>query len=193
MALQTSGAISLLDVQNEWSGATPISITEYYGVDDGVPGSGTISLDDFYGTSAYVVPSWTSVFISQITISDNFNTPRFDYDYVKRRSGIQSSSWPAGNAGVWLEDLGDTDVNAGGSAWLCVKGNNSAIKAYSIVQINGTSYSGYWGTYSIPDMQVSQGAETPDSTVTAFISSAAGAVVKSAMLGNNSLTVRLFP
>lgn len=52
MALQSSGAISLLNVQTEFGGSNPISISEYYGVDTGVPVSGTISLDDFYGTSA---------------------------------------------------------------------------------------------------------------------------------------------
>lgn len=51
MALQGSGAISLGDVQTEFGGSNPISISEYYGVDTGVPGSGTISLSDFYGTS----------------------------------------------------------------------------------------------------------------------------------------------
>jgi len=53
MALQSSGAISLLDVQNEFGGSNPIGINEYYGVAAGVPSSGTISLYDFYGKSAY--------------------------------------------------------------------------------------------------------------------------------------------
>lgn len=61
MALQSSGAISLLNVQTEFGGANPISISEYYGVDAGVPGSGTISLSDFYGKSSFdVTPTWTN-------------------------------------------------------------------------------------------------------------------------------------
>jgi hypothetical protein len=51
MALQESGAISLGDIQTEFGGTNPISISEYYGADTGVPGSGTLSLSDFYGTS----------------------------------------------------------------------------------------------------------------------------------------------
>lgn len=51
MTLQASGAISLGDIQSEFGGSNPISISEYYGADTGVPGSGTISLSDFYGTS----------------------------------------------------------------------------------------------------------------------------------------------
>ena len=49
MALQSSGPISLNDVAGEFSGSTPHSLSEYYGVASGVPGSGTISLSDFYG------------------------------------------------------------------------------------------------------------------------------------------------
>ena len=60
MALQTSGAISLLDIQNEFGGSNPIEISEYYRggtyvqdapVNSNIPTSGEISLDDFYGAA----------------------------------------------------------------------------------------------------------------------------------------------
>jgi len=51
MTLQSSGAISLSDIAAEFGGSTPHSLSEYYGVDTGVPSSGTISFSDFYGTS----------------------------------------------------------------------------------------------------------------------------------------------
>ena len=54
MALQSSGAISLANVQSEFGGSNPISITEYYGRAGGIPGSGTISLSDFYGKSSSI-------------------------------------------------------------------------------------------------------------------------------------------
>ena len=54
MALQSSGAISLSQVQGEFGGSNPISINEYYGRATGIPGSGRISLSDFYGKSNYV-------------------------------------------------------------------------------------------------------------------------------------------
>jgi hypothetical protein len=50
MALQSSGAISLSDIQTEFGGSNPISLSEYYGVDT-VPASGAISMSQFYGTS----------------------------------------------------------------------------------------------------------------------------------------------
>ena len=61
MTLQVSGPISLEDVQSEFGGSNPISIEEYYrgGVNvpdtpanSGIPTSGTISLEDFYGGDA---------------------------------------------------------------------------------------------------------------------------------------------
>ena len=52
MPLQSSGLISLLDIQNEFGGSNPIGINEYYGVAPGIPASGLISLADFYGASA---------------------------------------------------------------------------------------------------------------------------------------------
>lgn len=52
MPLPTSGIISLADIQTEFGGTNPISISEYYGVAANVPASGMISLAHFYGTSA---------------------------------------------------------------------------------------------------------------------------------------------
>jgi hypothetical protein len=59
MTLQSSGAISLANIQTEFGGANPISLSEYYrGAgytttnNTSVPTSGTISIANFYGTSA---------------------------------------------------------------------------------------------------------------------------------------------
>lgn len=51
MALQSSGTIKLSEIQTEFGGSNPISLSEYYG-SGGVPSSGVLSLSDFYGTSA---------------------------------------------------------------------------------------------------------------------------------------------
>ena len=51
MTLQTSGAISLLQVGNEFEDSSPHSMSEFYSADTGVPSSGVISLSDFYGKS----------------------------------------------------------------------------------------------------------------------------------------------
>ena len=52
MVLQSSGAISLYNIQTEFGGSTPISMSEYYGAASGIPSSGAISFSNFYGKSA---------------------------------------------------------------------------------------------------------------------------------------------
>lgn len=58
MALQSSGAISLANIQTEFGGSNPIGLNEYYrggglvpSSVTAVPASGTIDMADFYGTS----------------------------------------------------------------------------------------------------------------------------------------------
>jgi len=48
MALQSSGQITLQDIQDEFGGSHPIEFSEYYG-SGGAPGSGELELADFYG------------------------------------------------------------------------------------------------------------------------------------------------
>lgn len=57
MALQSSGAIKLSEIQTEFTGSNPISMSEYYrggayvtSNNTGVPTSGAISISQFYGT-----------------------------------------------------------------------------------------------------------------------------------------------
>lgn len=63
MALQVSGAISILDIATEFGGSAPHSLSEYYRggglvpdtpTNSGVPTSGAISLANFYGAAAFV-------------------------------------------------------------------------------------------------------------------------------------------
>lgn len=63
MALPTSGPLSLSEIQTEFGGAQPISMSEYYrggtyvneySLAPNVPVSGTIAISDFYGASHYV-------------------------------------------------------------------------------------------------------------------------------------------
>lgn len=67
MALQSSGAISLANIQTEFGGSNPISMNEYYrggglvpSSVTAVPASGTIDMADFYGTSNAVAMSTTN-------------------------------------------------------------------------------------------------------------------------------------
>jgi len=60
MALQSSGAISLANIQTEFGGTNPIGLSEYYrggglvpdsGPNAAIPTSGVISVSDFYGSA----------------------------------------------------------------------------------------------------------------------------------------------
>ena len=60
MPLQNSGPISLADIAGEFGGSTPHSMSEYYGASSGIPASGTISMNQFYGASALAQFTLTS-------------------------------------------------------------------------------------------------------------------------------------
>jgi len=94
MALQSTGIISLNDIQNEFGGANPINLSEYYrgGIyvpdisqNNTIPSSGQISVSDFYGASAGFVMTVTegsdvSPFSEQYGyyVGSNFNgTPNY--------------------------------------------------------------------------------------------------------------------
>lgn len=66
MTLQSSGAITLANLQTEFGGSNPISLGEYYrngayvpSSATGVPASGAISLSNFYGASNIVTETIT--------------------------------------------------------------------------------------------------------------------------------------
>lgn len=68
MALQTSGPISLQDIQNEFGGGNPINISEYYRggtyvpnstTNSNIPTGGVIKLSDFYGGSNEIPITYT--------------------------------------------------------------------------------------------------------------------------------------
>jgi hypothetical protein len=79
MALQSSGEISLNDIATEFSGTAPHSLSEYYGVDTGIPSSGEISFSDFYGatsTTTHTVSPTATIFTSGVA------APRADSGYT---------------------------------------------------------------------------------------------------------------
>lgn len=107
MALQTSGAITISDIQGEFGGSAPHSLSEYYrggafvpdiSANSGIPTSGTIKLSDFYGAKN-VVPSSAPTITGHDATSNSliiyFNPPSDDggspiTDYQYRLNG---GSW----------------------------------------------------------------------------------------------------
>lgn len=52
MPLPASGSISFAQIQAEFGGSHPISLSEYYGAAGGIPASGSIGLASFHGKSS---------------------------------------------------------------------------------------------------------------------------------------------
>ena len=49
MTLPASGTIKASQIQTEFGGSNPISMSEYYGLDSGIPSTGPIKFSNFYG------------------------------------------------------------------------------------------------------------------------------------------------
>lgn len=140
MPLPSSGPLSLSDIQTEFGGVNPISLSEYYaggglvppgttGTFGAVPSSGTISIQNFYGTSNVVyrlddanyfdvgvlnlLPAGVffrvnsngtieaSTFGSGVVDSYNWLTPTTGSTTYFVRATLLSGSFSTGNTGVW--------------------------------------------------------------------------------------------
>lgn len=84
MALQSSGAIKLSEIQTEFGGTNPVSLSEYYSGGSfvpsgtsGVPASGAVSVGDFYGASNQysfsIASNAVSADIRALAVSDGWD------------------------------------------------------------------------------------------------------------------------
>lgn len=119
MTIKSTGPLSLTEIQAEFGGNTPISLDEYYGVASGVPVSGQISFNDFYGKTFLVY--------ERITTSGSWsprkNLARFIHIFVIGAGGSGGMGWPARNVGTY----GNTDGVAGGG------GGGAGGVSYSVI------------------------------------------------------------
>lgn len=162
MALQSSGAISLANVQTEFGGSNPISISEYYGAATGVPGSGIISLSDFYGTSA--VPAETeSQFIHTnfpgvLVLSGTLGNPNCDfYMYNNQRvAGSDIVSWGLNSVGdgypQWAGQTTGPSLIQNSSFWVMIElGGNIDPNTWDWFHLyypGGIAVDEYWRYYN---------------------------------------------
>ena len=49
MTIKSSGSLSFTEITDEFGVATPVAMSNYYGLDAGIPNSGPIKFSDFYG------------------------------------------------------------------------------------------------------------------------------------------------
>ena len=113
MALQTSGAISLANIQSEFGGSNPISISEYYGAASGIPTSGTISFSNFYGASA-VQYSLSAPTFFWLTGSQG-NNIYWNGSYIGAPASSSTTSFSAGGYTYTRGSLRDTQTFKSGT------------------------------------------------------------------------------
>lgn len=85
MPLQTQGPISLANIQTEFGGSNPISLSEYYkggiyvsnAVVANIPTSGTISISQFYNASAVARP-----LVSQLSVNVSEGSTTFSIQVI---------------------------------------------------------------------------------------------------------------
>lgn len=111
MALQSSGAISLNDVQTEFGGSNPIAISEYYGADSGVPSSGAISLNDFYGASAVLVDETSGTRMNLCLLNSSSQRPSVGAAAINIISGSQIGMSYVSEGGNYTYDFSITQYN----------------------------------------------------------------------------------
>jgi hypothetical protein len=160
MTLQSSGPIALTNIQNEFTGNNPISISEYYRINGlttknntGVPASGEIKLSQFYNTIreiTYVVSSNLENAVTSSLFSSYWTT-----NVPKRliiNSGVILGSTSSTNYALTIspglvgnlvvENYGSILGYGGNGAALGAAGENggNAILANSRVSINNVGY-----------------------------------------------------
>lgn len=161
MALPASGQITLAQIQSEWGGSNPISLSEYYlgSLPTGrtnygsIPSSGQISLSDFYGTDA-ALGNWTSTLtVGSFTLS-KVQAYGYSSGLVASPAGsmtddtidtynnyqIETLHWNAANL-VNLRLVGDSIPNSG---WTSVKVGSSTYSRSSATYNTATSGYTLW-------------------------------------------------
>lgn len=168
MPIQSSGAISLSDIQNEFGGANPISLSEYYrgGAytttnNTGVPTSGAIDLADFYGG------------LNQFNLTISSNATNVDLNSTATAAGWNGSSQLVVtiNSGVWLYATSTSSYGLTINVPNCIITNYGRIVGKGG---NGGSYNSTNGAAGGTAINVTQSGVTITNASGAFIAGGGG-------------------
>lgn len=183
MALQTSGPISLLDIQNEFGGSNPISLSEYYSSDPRLPSSGTISLSNFYGKLALTEAQKKGTVSTPMTFVTSSNS---NLGSVLSGAGIYFFAVIGGGGGGGVNDednrSGGNGVGGGGGACAagCFYWDGSATLAFTAAgrgsratshgsgTAGGTSYLYTNGAVSLQASGGGAGVQTNNASYTVY-------------------------
>ena len=159
MTLQASGAISLSDLQTEFGGSNPISLSEYYSAsgtvtrkagsyNNNIPTSGAVSLSNFYDTTAYLD-------IQTITVGQDVGGNKFTSWWLEGYTGSVGS----------ISD-GTSDIYSSAISGLYYDVYNTQLVLY----LNGSfSNSGWTSLYIDNNGAYSRASATYSSGVTKWV------------------------
>jgi len=116
MTLQSSGQITLSDIQTEYTRTDP-NLKAYYGASTGIPTSGKIGIKDFYGASS--VPPFDGVLIDKGLVNKQSLLEPVTLDWLKTPIPYVDVQWDividgiACQAKCWNLPIDLTNVNNG--------------------------------------------------------------------------------
>ena len=168
MALPSSGPLTLANIQTEFGGSNPISLSEYYaggsfvpagttGTYGAVPSSGAISIRNFYGTTAVTIDfldefvSATAFFSAQagyqiagttfggLDAGNTYQIINYSFPYSPYQ-WITPTSQAANYEVYAILTGGDTLTSGTLNAWVAVSGNPAWILESIGSNVYRTSY-----------------------------------------------------
>lgn len=113
MPIKPSGTpLTTTEIQTEFGGVVPISLSEYYGLASGLPTSGQpIPMSSFYGKTFVVVEQITSSIISW---TPKLNKASFIHIFVVGAGGSGAVSYPENRTVFFIGNQEGVGVSAGG-------------------------------------------------------------------------------
>lgn len=158
MALQTSGAISLNDIQGEFGSSNPISINEYYrgganvpntSVNNSIPTSGTIAFSNFYGGASASVDNNVSFTMQEYTIGSG----KIAFQYRGANSSMSDGSLTTNNLNSYtITDIAKVFPDPSNIFGMAVtfSGTGNGYNAYTTGLVRGLSWSGGSASFNTP-------------------------------------------
>jgi hypothetical protein len=145
MTLPTSGPLTLSDIQTEFGGSNPISLSEYYaggglvppgttGTNGAVPSSGTISISNFYGTSN--IADTQTVTVGIFSTAGGFGT---GYGFLSGSGGSISDGTFNPKGGAAINGLYFSTVS-GFTSLVFSLGSSQTNDGWTTMTVSGVSY-----------------------------------------------------
>jgi hypothetical protein len=163
MALPSSGPLTLAQIQTEFGGSNPISLSEYYaggayvpvgtsGTYGAVPSSGAISIRNFYGTSAILDTQTVTVGALYSKFGSNFGYYSGSYGSISDgtfnpKGGATIIELDYSDFGFVAFTLNGTQTNAG---WTTMNIAGTTYSRASATFSSGGTTSWTWGSATNP-------------------------------------------